>query len=61
MAQALNRILRLCMLDLSENDQNRQERKQEHDDSSSKINILTQEIDSWSKFEYALRGKQTHI
>lgn len=28
--------------------------KGEHDDAS-KNNILTQEIDSWSKYEYALR------
>jgi hypothetical protein len=31
--------------------------KEEHDDDS-KSNILTSEIDSWSKYEYALREQK---
>jgi hypothetical protein len=41
-------------MDLSENEQ-KQEESSDHDNSNHDINILSEEIESWSNFEYALR------
>jgi hypothetical protein len=40
----------------SQNEQNRQE----HNEDAAN-NILIREIESWSKFEYAMRRKQTAL